>query len=188
MKSFYRILCTLTISALISGSALVAQSQQDDQDENQPPAADQQYDNRAPVDQDNQAPVDQKDQQYNRDDNQTAPNDQQAAPRQDQRDDQSPNDQRYGQNSDDQRYDQNQPYDRDQDQAAQPDRVAPNQRYEQQGPREEDLPLETPQYDARNGPLQNNAEAATPDPRAGPHVCNSRPDRFRFNLRELATG
>lgn len=187
MKSFYRILCTLTISALISGSALVAQSQQDDQDENQPPAADQQYDNRAPVDQDNQAPVDQKDQQYNRDDNQTAPNDQQAAPRQDQRDDQSPNDQRYGQNSDDQRYDQNQPYDqnqdrqydqnsndpryhqnqpydRDQDQAAQPDRVAPNQRYEQQGPREEDLPLETPQYDARNRPLQNNAEAATPDP------------------------
>jgi hypothetical protein len=150
MRTLYRILCTLTISALMSGSALMAQAQGDDQQyDNQAPAADQQYDSPN----DNQAPVDQQDQQYNRDDDQPAPSNQ-ATP---------PEDDNYGQNPNDQRYDQNPNYDRDENQAAQPDRVAPDPRYEQ-GPRPEDQPLETPQYDARTGGPQNNSEAATPDP------------------------
>jgi ferric-dicitrate binding protein FerR (iron transport regulator) len=142
MRTLYRILCVLTISTMISGSALLAQTQQDDQYDDQPAAADQQNNNQAPIDQ-----------QYNRDDNQPAPADQQA----------SPPDSRYDQNSDDQRYDQNQTYDQDDNQAAQPDRAAPDPRNEQ-GPRAEDQPLETPQYDARNGAPQNNSEATTPDP------------------------
>ena len=148
MRNPYRILCTLTICTLISGSALMAQAQQDDQYDDQPPAADQQYDQ-----QNNQAPVDQQDQRYNRDDNQAAPSNQTA----------SPEDQNYGRDPNDQRYDQNQTYDRDDNQAAQPDRVAPDPRYDQ-GPRAEDQPLETPPYDARNGVPRNNSEAATPDP------------------------
>src|ERR1700754_5066552 len=52
MRTLYRILCVLTISTLMSGSALMAQAQQDDQYDDQPPAADQQYDQ-----QNNQAPV-----------------------------------------------------------------------------------------------------------------------------------
>jgi hypothetical protein len=162
MRAFYRILCTLTISLLISGSALTAQAQQDDQYDDQAPAADQQYGQQN----NQQAPVDQQDQQYNRDNNQPAPYDQQAAP-----------DSRYGQNPDDQRYDQNQTYDqnqnqrddqqqtydRDDNQSAQPDRAAPDPRYEQ-GPRPEDQPLETPPYNAQNADPRNNSEAGTPDP------------------------
>jgi hypothetical protein len=147
MRTLYRVLCVLTISTLMSGSALMAQTQQDDQYDDQPAAADQQYE------QQNQAPVEQQDQQYNPDDKQTTPNDQQAA---------RP-DSRYDQNQDDQRYDQNQTQDRDDNQSAQPDRVVPDPQYEQ-GPRAEDQPLETPQYDLRNGAPQNNPEAATPDP------------------------
>jgi hypothetical protein len=149
MRTLYRILCTLTISALISGSVLVAEAQQDDQYSDQPTASDQEYDSPN----DNQPSVDKQDQQYNRDDDQAAPSNQ-AAP---------PEDDNYGGNPSDQGYDQNPNYDRDENQAAQPDRVAPDPRNEQ-GPRPEDQPLETPQYDARNGAPQNNSEAATPDP------------------------
>jgi hypothetical protein len=149
MRTLYRVLCVLTISTLMSGSALMAQAQQDDQSDDQPAAADQQYEQQN----NNQAPVEQQDQQYNPDDNQTTPNDQQAAPP----------DSRYDQNQDDQRYDQNQTQDRNDDQSAQPDRVAPDPQ-DEQGPRAEDQPLETPQYDTRNGAPQNNPEATTPDP------------------------
>lgn len=156
MRTLYRILCVLTISTLMSGSALMAQAQQDDQYDDQPPAADQQYDQ-----QNNQAPVDQQDRQYNQDDNQPAPNDQQAAPP----------DSRYNQTPDDQRYDQNETYDGDDNQPAQPQRVAPNPR-DEQAPRAEDQPLETPQsdprYNADNDPRdtdpRNNSDSNTPDP------------------------
>jgi Family of unknown function (DUF6600) len=127
MRTLYRILCVLTISTLMSGSALLAQAQQDDQYDDQPPAADQQYDQQ---------------------DNNQNPVDQQAAPPD------SRNDQNYGQNPNN---------DRNENQASQPDRVGPDPRYEQ-GPRAEDQPLETPQYDPRNGGPQNNSESATPDP------------------------
>src|ERR1700747_2668091 len=90
MRTLYRILCVLTISTLMSGSALLAQAQQDDQYDDQPPAADQQYDQQ---------------------DNTQNPVDQQAAPP-------------------DSRYDQNSNNDRDENQASQPDRVAPDPRYE----------------------------------------------------------
>ena len=73
MRTLYRILCTLTISALICGSALVARAQQDDQYNDQPTASDQQYDSPS-------ASVDQQDQQYNRDDDQAAPSNQAAPP------------------------------------------------------------------------------------------------------------
>jgi hypothetical protein len=139
----------------MSGSALMAQAQGDDQQyDDQAPAADQQNNN--------QAPVDQQDQQYNRDDNQPAPYDQQAAPP----------DSRYDQKSDDQRYDENQTYDRDDNQSVQPDRVAPDPR-DEQSPRAEDQPLETPQYDApynaenrdpRFNEQGNNSGVNTPDP------------------------
>jgi len=58
MGTLYRILCVLTISTLMSGSALVAQAQQDDQYNDQSPAADQQYNSPN----DTQAPVDPQDQ------------------------------------------------------------------------------------------------------------------------------
>ncbi|HEX3104451.1 MAG TPA: DUF6600 domain-containing protein [Terriglobales bacterium] len=146
MRTLYRVVCVLTISTLMSGSALMAQAQQDDQYNDQPPVADQQYDQQNS----DQGPVDQQDQQYNREDNQSTPNDQQTAPP-------------ASQDRADQSYDQNQPQARDDNQVAQPDRVAPDLRHEQ-GPRAEDQPLETPPYDARNGAPQNNPEATTPDP------------------------
>jgi hypothetical protein len=157
MRTLYRILCVLTISTLMSVSALVAQAQQDDQYDDQAPAADQQYDQ-----QNNQAPGDPQDQQYNRGENESAPNDQQA----------EPPDSGYDQNSDDQSHNQSQTYDRDDNQAVQPDRVAPDPRAEQ-GPRAEDQPLETPQYnppynaenrDPRYNEQGINSDANTPDP------------------------
>lgn len=163
MRTLYRILCVLTISTLLPGSALMAQAQQDDHYDDQAPAADQQYDQQN----NDQAQADQQDQQYNQNNNQPAPNDEQAAPpdsRYSQNSQPEPPNSNYDQNSDEQRDDQNQNYDRDDNQTVQPDRAAPDPRYDQQGPRAEDQPLETPPYDARNGGPENNSEAATPDP------------------------
>jgi hypothetical protein len=168
MRTLYRIICILTVSAFLSGSGLIAQAQQDDQPyDNQAPAYDQQ--NAPPAD---QAPADQQDpqynqqnQQYNQDSQSAAPPDNQAAPQDDQEYDQSRNGQVNGQV-----YDQNPQYDQGSDQPAQqPERVTPDPRYDQdphydQGPRAEDQPLETPQTQGPQYDARNNSGDNTPDP------------------------
>ena len=128
MRSLYRILCIITVSAFMSGSALLAQAQQDDppSDNQAAPAYNQQNDspaNQAPATQQDpqynqqdprynqQDPQDnQPDPQYNQDDQQSTPPDNQAAPRDDQEYDQSRNGQVYDQNP---QYDQNPRYNQD---------------------------------------------------------------------------
>lgn len=164
MRTLYRVLCIVTVSTFMSGSALVAQAQQDGQpNNNQAPAYDQQ--NSPPAD---QAPANQQDprynqpdQQYNQDGQQAAPPDNQAEPRDDQEYDQSRNGQVYDQNP---QYNQNETYDQNDGQAPQqPDRVAPDPRSEQ-GPRPEDQPLETPQTEGPQYDSRNNTGNNTPDP------------------------